>query len=103
MSHLPFAVMPRSSVMAVVCLQFVSIAAQQAFPVIVSGNARGLVVGRLGAFMRHFEEEQVGELLDVVTIRHAVVAQDVAVVPEFLDDVLRVGGHEWAPLMVCRL
>ncbi len=41
-------------------------------------------------FMGHFEEEQVGELLDVVAVGHAVVAQDVAVVPEFLDDVLGV-------------
>ncbi len=41
--------------------------------------------------MGHFEEEQVGKLLDVVAVGHAVVAQDVAVVPEFLDDVLGVG------------
>jgi hypothetical protein len=34
----------------------------------------------------HLEEEQVGELLDVVAVGHAVVAQDVAVVPEALDD-----------------
>ena len=44
--------------------------------------------------MGHFEEEQVGELLDVVAVGHAVVAQDVAVVPEFLDDVLGFGGHK---------
>ena len=35
----------------------------------------------------HLEEQQVGELLDVVAVGHAVVAQDVAVVPEPLDDV----------------
>lgn len=34
----------------------------------------------------HFEEEQEGELLDVVLIGGAVVPQDVAVIPELLDD-----------------
>jgi hypothetical protein len=34
----------------------------------------------------HLEEQQVSELLDVIAIRHAVVAEDVAVVPELLDD-----------------
>ena len=34
----------------------------------------------------HLEEEQVGELFDVVAVGDAVVAQDVAVVPEALDD-----------------
>ena len=41
---------------------------------------------RLGALVGHLEEQQIGELLDVVAVRHAVVAQNVAVVPEFLDD-----------------
>ena len=35
---------------------------------------------------RHLDEQQIRQLLDVVTIRHAVVAQHIAVVPEFLDD-----------------
>ena len=34
----------------------------------------------------HLEEEQVGELLDIVAIGDAVVPQDVAVVPQALDD-----------------
>jgi len=34
----------------------------------------------------HLEKRQVGELLDIVAIAHAVVAEDVAVVPEFLDE-----------------
>ena len=43
------------------------------------------------AFIRHLEEEQVGELFDVIAIVHAVVTQRVAKAPEFLDDV----GHEY--------
>ena len=47
------------------------------------------------ALFDHLEEEQKGELLDVVLIRQAVIAEDVAVVPELLDDGIR--GH-WFPL-----
>jgi hypothetical protein len=36
----------------------------------------------------HLEEEQVGELLDVVAVGEAVVAEDIAVVPELLDNLL---------------
>lgn len=39
----------------------------------------------------HFEEEQEGELLDIVAVRKAIVAKEVAVIPEFLND--SVGGH----------
>lgn len=46
----------------------------------------GLVVVRAAALVGHFGEQQVGELLDIVAIRYAVVAKDVAVVPGFLDD-----------------
>src|SRR3989338_6882938 len=38
------------------------------------------------ALVGHLEEQQVCQLFDVVTVAHPVVAQDVAVVPEFLDD-----------------
>ena len=37
-------------------------------------------------FVRHLEKQQVRQLLDVVAIAHPVVAEDVAVVPEFLND-----------------
>jgi hypothetical protein len=42
----------------------------------------------------HLEEEQVGELLDVVAVGEAVVAEQVAVAPELLDDLLGVVVHE---------
>ena len=38
--------------------------------------------------MRHFEEQQESQLLDVVSVRQTVVAEDGAVVPEFLDQLL---------------
>jgi hypothetical protein len=32
----------------------------------------------------HFEEQQIGELLDVIAVAHAVVAQNVAIIPQLL-------------------
>lgn len=46
-----------------------------------------------GLLVGHFEEQQVGELFDVVAIADAIVAEDVAVVPEFLDDGGGFVGH----------
>ena len=46
----------------------------------------------------HLEEEQIGELLDVIAVAHPVIAEDVTVVPEFLDDVLRI--HESSSVQV---
>ncbi len=43
------------------------------------------VEGRLRLLVRHLEEEKVRELLDVVAIREAIIAQDVAVAPQLLD------------------
>jgi len=54
-------------------------------PAVASGDL-GFGVGLL----RHLEEEQVGELGDVLMVGHAVVLEDVAEVPEFADDVV---GH----------
>jgi hypothetical protein len=51
--------------------------------------------------VRHFEEQQISQLLDVVAIRKTIVTKDVAVVPEPLNDLLRgsqakVSGGGWA-------
>ncbi len=49
---------------------------------------QSVCLGQLdAAFVGHLEEEQVGELLDVVAVVDAVVAQGVAEAPEFVDDV----------------
>ena len=42
-------------------------------------------------FLGHLEEQQIGQLGDVLMVGDAVVLEDVAQVPEFADDV--VGGH----------
>jgi hypothetical protein len=61
----------------------------EAGPVVIFGDGGLLVVRRAGPLVIHFEEEEVGELLDVVAVRDSVVAEEVAVVPDF---VYQVGG-----------
>jgi hypothetical protein len=45
--------------------------------------------------VRHLQEQQVGDLLDVVTVVDPVVAQGVAEAPEFLDDVAHTAMPRW--------
>jgi hypothetical protein len=40
----------------------------------------------------HFEEQQIGQLLDVITVGEAIIAENVAVVPKFGDE--GGSGHE---------
>ena len=65
-------------------LQVVAVALQQARPVAVLRDGRQLRPRRLRLLVRHLQEEQVGQLLDVVAVGEAIVPQDVAVVPELL-------------------
>ncbi len=52
----------------------------------------------MGAFLvGHLEEEQIGDLLDVVAVIDAVVAEGVAEAPEFLDDV----SHAAISVLIC--
>ena len=44
-----------------------------------------LLNGGLTLLVRHLEEQEVRQLLDIVAIADAVVAEDVAIVPEALD------------------
>jgi hypothetical protein len=71
---------------AVVVEQLVAVLLHQAGTVIAGEHRALLAIGRSAALVGHFQEQQIGELLDVVAVAHAVVAQDVAVVPEFLDE-----------------
>lgn len=75
---------------AVLDLEVVAVAGEEGGPVQPGGDGRGTAPGGLGLLVGHLEEEQVGELLDVVAVGEAVVAEDVAVVPELLDDLLGV-------------
>lgn len=43
--------------------------------------------------VRHLQEEREGQLLDLVAIRQAVIAQDAAVVPELADKSGGIGCH----------
>ena len=67
-------------------VEFVAIQANQRSPVQLLWDDRGTAEWGFGLLVRHLEEEQECQLFDVVLVRKAVVAQDVAVVPQFLDD-----------------
>jgi hypothetical protein len=41
----------------------------------------------------HLEEQEQGPLLDVIAVGEAIVAEDVAVIPELLNDLLGVVAH----------
>jgi hypothetical protein len=66
--------------------EFVAVLRVERRPAEALRNDRGLVPRRQRLLVRHLEEQQIRELLDVVPIRQPVVAEDVAVVPELLDD-----------------
>ena len=58
----------------------------QTRPVEAFGNVGRPVVRRLRVLVRQLQKQQVGQLLQVVAVTHAVVAQRVAEVPDFLDE-----------------
>jgi len=57
---------------------------QRILPVVVVPVA--LVFAVVVEILGHLEEEQEGELLDVVVVGEAVIPEDGAVFPELLDD-----------------
>jgi hypothetical protein len=75
----------------VVGLQLVAVPLHQTRPVHPLRHDRRLTPRRLRPLVRHLEEQQERELLDVLEIRKPVVAQDVAVGPELVDDLCGVG------------
>jgi hypothetical protein len=79
--------------MSVVIEQVVAVLLQQTRPAVFWRNLAGLVVRRLRPLVGHLEKQQIRQLFDVVAVAHPVVTEDVAVVPEFLDDLRRLGGH----------
>src|SRR5262249_36770873 len=66
--------------------------AREVGPAVTPGDGL-LVAGRLGALLGHLEEEEGGELFEVVLVGEAVVAQDVAEGPEFLNDAIGDFAH----------
>ena len=81
--------------------QIIAVLLQQARPAIFRGNLAWLVVWRHRPLVRHLEEQQIRQLFDVVAVAHPVVAKDVAVVPEFLND-LRGLAHPLNSLQLLR-
>lgn len=71
---------------AVKDFQVVAVCAQQRRPILALGNGRRPVERRTRLLIRHLEEQQKRQLLDVVPIGQAVIPQDVAVVPKLLDE-----------------
>ena len=50
------------------------------------------IVGRLAVFVGHFEEDQIGELFQVVAVADAVIAEGMAEAPDFGYNAGRVHG-----------
>ena len=71
--------------LAVVALQLFAGEPAQAGPAVPGRDGAGFAQNG-GVLVVHLQEEQVGELLQVIAVRHAVVAQHVAVVPHALHD-----------------
>ena len=71
---------------AVVHLQVVAVKREQARPVESLGDEPLSVKRWLRLLVGHLQEEEVRELLDVVSVGEPVVAQDVAVAPQALDE-----------------
>ena len=72
--------------MAVLHLERVAIEAMERLPVQPFRHDVGSIERWPCLLISHLEEEQERELLDVVLVRQTIIAKDVAVVPEFLDD-----------------
>ena len=66
--------------------KFRAAAGGEAGPAVVLGDADIAAVGRSGVFVRHLEEDQVGQLLKVVAVADAVVTQRGAETPDLRDD-----------------
>ncbi len=86
--------------------EFVSASVLERLPVEAVGDDRFPAEGWTGLFVGHLQEEQVGELLQVVAVGETVVPQDVAVVPQLGDERLGIGhlslpqrrsGVAWPP------
>ena len=42
--------------------------------------------------VRHLEKQQISKLLDIIWVRQAIIPQDIAILPEATNNVLRVAG-----------
>ena len=58
----------------------------------------GLLNGGFDLLVRHFQEQQKRQLLNVIAVGKAVIPQDVAVIPKFLKPMRRVCSSHFALL-----
>jgi hypothetical protein len=70
---------------AVVVEQRIAVKREEPGPSVIGGHQARLAVRRPGSLVGHLEEQQVGELLDVVAIRHAIITKHIAVIPKLLN------------------
>ncbi len=54
----------------------------------------GLLNGGFDLLVRHFQEQQKRQLLNVIAVGQAVIPQDVAVVPKLLNELLWI-AHDY--------
>src|SRR5258708_18985373 len=75
--------------MSVMNFEFVTVTLQQRRPVEPLWDDRRTGERGLGLLVRHLQEQQIGELLEVVAVRKPVVTEDVAVAPQPLHQTVR--------------
>ena len=69
-------------------------------PSVSGGDAGFPPVRRLGVLVRHFQENQVSQLLQIVAVGHTVVPQGVAHTPDFGNDGGGLVKHVILPLLI---
>jgi len=80
--------------LGLLALQFIAFQMAQTIPVVPVRDSAGLA--QFGdVFVVHFQEQQVGQLFQVVTVRDAVITQHVAIIPDTVHDSgCRRCGHD---------
>jgi len=79
---------------AVVAFEREAVHFHETGPVVVFGDGGFVIVRRAGALVVHLEEEEIGELFDVIAVGDSVIAKEVAVVPDFGDEITGGGRHQ---------
>ena len=81
-------------------LQLGAAFALQALPVAGSGNADIAAIGWLAIFVGHLQEDQVGQLLQIVAVADPIVAQGGTETPNLGDDGMGSAAHNLTVLLI---
>lgn len=84
-------------------LQCLAIEFQKGLPSQLGGDNRFFLIRWLGQFVRHFQEEQKGDLLCISHVRKPIVPQNVGKIPGFVDDLLGGVCAHLVLLSFCRI